>query len=101
MRRRTTILLLILALFAGPAVGAMPTAMAVPAMAMTGDDDGCKGCDPARMSVADCGALCVSFAAIVQPAATVLIRVVVPPWRRDRQSIQSYATEPPTAPPRS
>jgi hypothetical protein len=102
--RSATVLLLILALVAGPAASLTPMATAMPAMSMSGaasdGHEGCQGCTPVKMSVADCGTICVSLVAVLQPAAAVSDGVADPHWRSPDQSVRTEGTEPPTAPPR-
>ncbi|MGH6928774.1 MAG: hypothetical protein ACREEV_10690 [Dongiaceae bacterium] len=92
-------LLLILALVVGSAASFMPMTT-TPAMSMD-SHDGCKGCTPAKMTVADCGAICVPLVAIFPSAATVSASAAYPHWPRPGQSVRTDGTEPPTAPPRS
>jgi hypothetical protein len=103
--RRATTLLLILAILAGPGAGFISMATAAPAMNMAdalpdGEDD-CKGCAPAKMAIADCGAICISLVAIIQPVAAFSADATFPMWRWSDESIRHRATEPPTTPPRS
>jgi hypothetical protein len=102
--RSATALLLILALVVGSAATFTPMAAGLPATSMSGTasdgHDGCKGCAPVKMSVADCGTICVSLVAVLQPAAAVSDGVAYPHWRSPDQSVRTEGTEPPTAPPR-
>jgi hypothetical protein len=101
--RHATILLLILALLVGPSAGVMSMAATTPAMDMTGPDgdDGCRGCLPSRMTVADCGMMCISLPAIIALGAAFPASGQPPPWRRHDEQVEGYPTKPPTAPPRS
>jgi hypothetical protein len=100
--RSATVLLLILALVVGPAATFTPMATPAISMADAASDghDGCKGCTPAKMSVVDCGTICVSLVAVLQPAAAVSDGVTYPQWASSDQSVRTDGTEPPTAPPR-
>lgn len=101
--RRKTTLLLILALLAGWTGNFAPMVMASAATAGSNDsnDHGCKGCTPAKLMVADCGAICTSLVAIVQPTASCFAGVTTALWNWNNESIRHHAIEPPTAPPRS
>jgi hypothetical protein len=101
--RVATNLLLILALAVGSAASFMPMATTTSATSPAGtaadSHDGC--CTPVKMTVADCGAICVPLVAIFPSAATVLASAAYPQWPRPDQSVRTDGTEPPTAPPRS
>jgi hypothetical protein len=103
--RRTLSLLLVLALVAGTASGAVAATLASPAMAMTGmaagGDDGCPGCTPDKMAVGDCGVVCVVAVAIVQPPASLPAGTGLPAWGWRDNAVRSDTIEPATAPPRS
>jgi hypothetical protein len=79
----------------------MPATM--PVMDMTGasGEDGCKGCLPGKMTVADCGLVCISLPAIITPVAAISAGDHLSPWRWHDEQVRRYPTEPPTAPPRS
>jgi hypothetical protein len=103
--RRATTLLLILAILAGPGAGVISMSAAARGMDMAGplsdSQDGCKGCEPGKMVLADCGTVCISLLAIIQPVAALATGIVHSPRRWHDEPVGRYTTEPPTAPPRS
>jgi hypothetical protein len=101
--RHATILLMLLAILAGPAASVMSMAATMPAMGVTGPDgdDSCKGCLPGKMTVADCGMVCTSLPAMIAPVAAFSAGVHLSPWRWHDEQVRRYSPEPPTAPPRS
>jgi hypothetical protein len=73
--------MLILAFLVGGQIGVV--SMASPNMSMAGmasdlDPGPCKGCAPGKMTVTDCGAVCVSMAAVV-PSLPVSFAIAGPP----------------------
>jgi hypothetical protein len=96
--------MLILAFLVGGQIGVMP--MVSPDMSMTGmasdsDSGPCKGCAPGKISLADCGAVCVPMAAVV-PSLPVSFAIAGPPhWTWSDESAQRSSVAPDTAPPRS
>jgi hypothetical protein len=96
--------MLILAFLVGGQIGVM--SMASPSMSMTGmasgvDPGPCKGCAPSKMSIADCGAVCISMTAVV-PSLPVSFAIAGPPaWTWADESAQRSSFAPDTAPPRS
>jgi hypothetical protein len=101
--RCATILLLVLAILVGPGVSAMSMAATMPAIGMSGpdSDEGCKGCLANKMTLADCGMVCVALPAIIAPVAAFSTGVEHSPWRWDDEQVGRDPTKPPTAPPRS
>ena len=102
--RRAARLLLILAFLVGGQVGVM--SMAAPGMAMTAmasdvDPGPCKGCAPSKMTIADCGAVCVSMVAVVPSLPASFAIAGRPAWTWSDESAQRCSRAPDSAPPRS
>jgi hypothetical protein len=100
--RQTTILLLVLAILVGPGVSVMSMAATTGvSMSSPDNDEGCKGCLPGKMTLADCGMVCLALPAIIPPVAAFHAGIERSPWCWHDEQIGRYQTEPPTGPPRS